>query len=277
MERRAAQGYFTPILGSKTISMEKIKINYLYDDSIANILLDDGKGNVMDYIMMEDLQSVLDSFSEKKNIKLIVIEGVGKHFSFGASVEEHQKEFAGAMIRAFHKLFFTLRDLSIPIAAKVTGQCLGGGMELCLMCNFIFADKTAKFGQPEILLGVFPPPASILLAEKIGLAKAEELLLTGKTISADEAKSIGLLNDVFADKEALNTGLNNWIETNILPKSASSLRYAVKAVRAKMNHILGNFLPQLESMYINQLMQTEDANEGISSFLEKRKPVWKNS
>lgn len=277
MERRAAQGYFTPIPGSKTISMEKIKINYLYDDSIANILLDDGKGNVMDYIMMEDLQSVLDSFSEKKNIKLIVIEGVGKHFSFGASVEEHQKEFAGAMIRAFHKLFFTLRDLSIPIAAKVTGQCLGGGMELCLMCNFIFADKTAKFGQPEIILGVFPPPASILLAEKIGLAKAEELLLTGKTISADEAKSIGLLNDVFADKEALNTGLNNWIETNILPKSASSLRYAVKAVRAKMNHILGNFLPQLESMYINQLMQTEDANEGISSFLEKRKPVWKNS
>lgn len=277
MERRAAQGYFTPIPGSKTISMEKIKINYLYDDSIANILLDDGKGNVMDYIMMEDLQSVLDSFSEKKNIKLIVIEGVGKHFSFGASVEEHQKEFAGAMIRAFHKLFFTLRDLSIPIAAKVTGQCLGGGMELCLMCNFIFADKTAKFGQPEIILGVFPPPASILLAEKIGLAKAEELLLTGKTISADEAKSMGLLNDVFADKEALNTGLNNWIETNILPKSASSLRYAVKAVRAKMNHILGNFLPQLESMYINQLMQTEDANEGISSFLEKRKPVWKNS
>ena len=277
MERRAAQGYFTPILGSKTISMEKIKINYLYDDSIANILLDDGKGNVMDYIMMEDLQSVLDSFSEKKNIKLIVIEGVGKHFSFGASVEEHQKEFAGAMIRAFHKLFFTLRDLSIPIAAKVTGQCLGGGMELCLMCNFIFADKTAKFGQPEIILGVFPPPASILLAEKIGLAKAEELLLTCKTISADEAKSMGLLNDVFADKEALNAGLNNWIETNILPKSASSLRYAVKAVRAKMNHILGNFLPQLESMYINQLMQTEDANEGISSFLEKRKPVWKNS
>ncbi len=277
MERRAAQGYFTPIPGSKTISMEKIKINYLYDDSIANILLDDGKGNVMDYIMMEDLQSVLDSFSEKKNIKLIVIEGVGKHFSFGASVEEHQKEFAGAMIRAFHKLFFTLRDLSIPIAAKVTGQCLGGGMELCLMCNFIFADKTAKFGQPEIILGVFPPPASILLAEKIGLAKAEELLLTGKTISADEAKSMGLLNDVFADKEALNAGLNNWIETNILPKSASSLRYAVKAVRAKMNHILGNFLPQLESMYINQLMQTEDANEGISSFLEKRKPVWKNS
>lgn len=252
-------------------------MNYLYDDSVANILLDDGKGNVMDYIMMEDLQSVLDSFSEKKNIKLIVIEGVGKHFSFGASVEEHQKEFAGGMIRAFHKLFITLRDLSIPIAAKVTGQCLGGGMELCLMCNFIFADKTAKFGQPEILLGVFPPPASILLAEKIGLAKAEELLLTGKTISADEAKSIGLLNDVFADKEALNTGLNNWIETNILPKSASSLRYAVKAVRAKMNHILGNFLPQLESMYINQLMQTEDANEGISSFLEKRKPVWKNS
>lgn len=257
--------------------MEKIKVSYLYDDTVANIVLDDGKGNVMDHIMMEDLQNVFDSFSEKKNIKLIVIEGAGKHFSFGASVEEHQKEFAGAMLNAFHKLFYTLRDLSIPVAAKVTGQCLGGGMELALMCNFIFADKTAKFGQPEIILGVFPPPASILLAEKIGLARAEDLLITGKTITADDAKSIGLLNDVFYDKETLNAGLSNWIETNILPKSASSLRFAVKAVRAKMNHILSNFLPQLESMYVNQLMQTEDANEGINSFMEKRKPVWKNT
>ena len=136
--------------------MEKIKVSYLYDDTIANIVLDDGKGNVMDHIMMEDLQNVFDSFSEKKNIKLIVIEGAGKHFSFGASVEEHQKEFAGAMLNAFHKLFYTLRDLSIPVAAKVSGQCLGGGMELALMCNFIFADKTAKFGQPENYTWCFP-------------------------------------------------------------------------------------------------------------------------
>jgi cyclohexa-1,5-dienecarbonyl-CoA hydratase len=256
--------------------MEKIKVSYSYENSVANIVLDDGKGNVLDHIMIDGLQYILDSFTKKDDLKLIVFEGAGKHFSFGASVEEHQKEFAGTMLRTFHQLFYSIRDLSIPALAKVSGQCLGGGMELALMCNFIFADKTAKFGQPEIVLGVFPPPASILLPEKIGYARAEELLLTGKTISADEAKSTGLINELFDDKNSLDEGVSNWIEKNILPKSASSLRYGVKAARVKLNHVLTNFLPQLESLYVSQLMNTHDANEGVASFLEKRKPVWKN-
>ena len=256
--------------------MQKIKINYSYENSVVTILLDDGKGNVLDHIMMDELQYVFDSFTGKAGLKLIMFEGAGTNFSFGASVEEHKKKFAGVMLRTFHQLFYSLSDLSIPALTKVSGQCLGGGFELALMCNFIFADKSAKFGQPETILGVFPPPASILLPEKIGYARAEELLITGKTISADEAKSIGLINEIFDDKDSLDKGVITWIENNILPKSASSLRYSVKATRVKLNHLLSNFLPQLESMYVNQLMETHDANEGIRSFLEKRKPVWKN-
>ncbi len=257
--------------------MQKIKLSFSNENSVAHVLLDDGKGNVLDYIMMEELQSVFNSFKEKKELKLIVMEGAGKHFSFGASVEEHTKELAAAMLRSFHQLFFTLRDLSIPTLAKISGQCLGGGMEVAIMCNFLFADKTAKLGQPEIILGVFPPPASIILPEKIGYARAEEMLITGKIISADEAKLYGLVNDVFDDKTLLDEGVNAWIEKNILPKSASSLRYAVRAARVKFNHVLSNFLPQLEAVYVNQLMETHDANEGINSFLEKRKPVWNNN
>ena len=166
-----------------------------------------------------------------------------------------------------------MRDLSIPAVAKISGQCLGGGLELALMCNVLFADKTAKLGQPEINLGVFPPPASILMPLKLGYARAEELLLTGKSISAEEAKTIGLVNEVLEDKKALEEHINKWIEDYILPKSASSLRMAVKATRIKFNHILGNFLPQLENLYVNQLMQTHDANEGIESFIEKRKSI----
>ncbi len=256
--------------------MQKIKLSFTNDNSVARILLDDGKGNVLDHIMMEELQSVLDSFKDKNELKLIVFEGAGKHFSFGASVDEHKKEFAGAMLRGFHQLFYSLMELSIPTAAVISGQCLGGGMELAIMCNFLFADKTARLGQPEIILGVFPPPASVILPEKIGLARAEDLLLSGKTITADEAKNIGLLNEVFEDKLSLNAGVEEWIEKNILPKSASSLRYAVKAVRVRFNHVITNFLPQLESNYVKQLMETHDANEGINSFLEKRKPVWEN-
>ena len=167
--------------------MEKVKLVFLYENTVAQVVLNDGKGNILDHIMMEELQEVFSDLKNKPEVKLITIEGMGKHFSFGASVEEHKKEFAAAMLRAFHSLFFSLMDLSVPILAKVSGQCLGGGMELALMCNFIFADKTAKFGQPEIVLGVFPPPASILLPEKIGLARAEELLITGITIPSEMA------------------------------------------------------------------------------------------
>jgi len=257
--------------------MQKIKVSYTHDNFVARIVLDDGKGNVLDHVMMQELQELFNSFTKNKDLKLLVFEGAGKHFSFGASVEEHKKDSAAAMLKGFHQLFYSLRDLSIPTVAKISGQCLGGGLEVALMCNILFADKTAKLGQPEVVLGVFPPPASILLPEKIGFARAEELLITGRTISADEAKALGLVNELFADKETMETEIAKWIELHIVPKSASSLRFAVKASRAKLNHVITNFLPQLESMYVKQLMETHDANEGINAFLEKRKPVWKNS
>ncbi|MBK9400167.1 MAG: enoyl-CoA hydratase/isomerase family protein [Bacteroidetes bacterium] len=256
--------------------MNKILIRYTHENTVARILLNDGKGNILDHLMMEELQTLLNDYKNRPELKLILFEGGGKHFSFGASVEEHTKEMAPTMLRGFHQLFYSLRDLAIPTACLISGQCLGGGLELALMCNFMFADKTAKLGQPEIILGVFPPPASIILPEKIGLAKAEEFLLTGKTVTADEAKAMGLLNEVFADKESMLTETEKWIETNFIPKSASSLRYAVRAARVKFNHVLSNFLPQLENLYVNQLMNTPDANEGIQAFLEKRNPIWES-
>ncbi|MGB5892939.1 MAG: enoyl-CoA hydratase/isomerase family protein, partial [Ignavibacteriaceae bacterium] len=129
---------------------------------------------------------------------------------------------------------------------------------------------------PEILLGVFPPPASVILSLKIGNAKAENLIITGKAISAEEGKAIGLINEVFEDKNTLEKELDEWIKKNIMYKSASSLRFAVKASRTTFNHLLRKMLPAVEEMYINELMETDDANEGINSFLEKRKPEWKN-
>lgn len=256
--------------------MEKIKLIQSHNNTVATILLDDGKGNVIDNQMMLEIINCLNSLKSDQNLKLIIFQGQGKHFSFGASVEEHTKELAEMMIKTFHKLFFTLMDVGVPTMAKISGQCLGGGMELAIMCNFLFADKTAKFAQPEIVLGVFPPPASIILAEKIGLSKAEELLITGKNIDAVEAFNVGLVHQVFENKEDMDNGANAWIEKSIVPKSASSLKFSVKASRIKFNHILTNFLPQLEFIYTKQLMETKDANEGINSFLQKRQPCWEN-
>ncbi len=256
--------------------MQKVKVEFKYDNSVARIILDDGKANILDKIMMSELVELLSSFKSNKDLKLITFEGAGKNFSFGASVEEHKKELAAEMLDGFHEIFFTIIDLNIPTMAIISGQCLGGGFELPLVCNFIFADKTAKIGQPEIVLGVFAPPASSMLPLKIGNAKSDELLITGKILSADEGKAIGLINEVFEDKETMHTAIDEWIKKNILGKSASSLRYATKAARTSFNFFMRKNLPYFKDMFVNELMETEDANEGINSFMEKRKPNWKN-
>jgi cyclohexa-1,5-dienecarbonyl-CoA hydratase len=256
--------------------MQKIKFEYSFEKSIARIILDDGKGNVLDNIMMNELITLLDSFKKNKDLKMITFEGAGKNFSYGASVEEHSKEKAEEMLKTFHNIFHAIIDLHIPTLAKISGNCLGGGFELPLICNFIFADKTAKIGQPEIMLGVFAPPASIMLPLKIGNARAEELLITGKIISAEEAKEIGLINEVFEDRDSMDSFINGWIEKNILGKSASSLRYATQAARASFDFIMKRDLENFTELFLDKLMETHDANEGINSFMEKRKPIWKN-
>jgi len=256
--------------------MNKIKLNYLHNNSVAQITLCSPKGNVLDSNMMEELLIVFKEFKNNSDLKVITFEGEGYHFSFGASVEEHKKENAATMLKQFHSLFYAVIDMGIPSIAKISGQCLGGGLELALVCNILFADKTAKLGQPEIVLGVFPPPASLILPMKIGNARAEEFLITGKTITAVEGMQMGFVNDVFESKEELNSKVDDYIQKYFLPRSASSLRYAVKASRTMFNHILENKLKVLENIYTKELMETLDANEGINSFLEKRKPLWQN-
>ena len=256
--------------------MDKIKLNFSHEGAVANLVLDDGKGNVLDAVMMAEMLDIFESLKSNPNVKLITFQGEGKHYSFGASVPEHTKDKAADMISTFHKLFTTMMDLSIPTLSMVSGQCLGGGMELALFSNFIFADETANFAQPEIVLAVFPPPASIMLPLKLGQGRADDIVLTGRNIKPDEAMQIGLVNEVFEDKNQMQNGVDRWIEKFILPKSASSLRYGVKAARSRYNQVLRKHLQLLEDLYVNDLMQTDDANEGINSFLEKRQPAWSN-
>ncbi len=257
--------------------MEKVQIELTHNNSVAKVILNDGKGNILDSIMMKELHQVFAQIKNDNNIKLITFEGAGKHFSFGASVVEHTKDKCNDMLSSFHKLFYEIIEMTIPTMAKISGQCLGGGMELALMCNFLFADKTAMLGQPEILLGVFPPPASLLLPLKIGATRAEELILTGNSINAIKAKEIGLINEVFENKEDMDNSIDEWVSKNILNKSAVSLKQANKASRIIFNQTILNLLPLLEKQYLNELMNTSDANEGINSFLEKRKPIWENT
>jgi cyclohexa-1,5-dienecarbonyl-CoA hydratase len=266
----------TPFFPKANKMAGKILSESKHDGQIIYLTLNAPKGNVLDAEMMADLQDCLEDLKNKPDVKLIQFIGEGNHFSFGASVEEHTKENAPKMLKQFHQLFYSLIELAIPTCAIVSGQCLGGGLELALMCNFIFCDKTAKLGQPEIMLGVYAPPASLIMPMKLGQSYADDMLLTGKIIDAECAKKVGLVHSVYEDKENMMSAVDEWVQKNILPKSASSLRCANRAARRVFNKTLKKHLGKLEKYYVEDLMNTHDANEGIQSFLEKRKPDWKN-
>lgn len=149
-------------------------------------------------------------------------------------------------------------------------------MELALFCNIIVADQTAMFGQPEIVLGVFPPPASVMLPLKVGQSYADEMILSGRSINAVEGYRIGLVNLLAIEGEDAWEAAKTWIEKSVLPKSASSLKLANKAARMEFFETVRSELPKMENLYMNELMETHDANEGIAAYLEKREALWKN-
>lgn len=251
----------------------KIKVKLTHDREILHLVLAAPPANVLDAQMMAEICSCLESHLPEKQLKAIVFEGEGKHFCFGASVPEHVKEKAPAMISAFHGLFKTLLASELPTVAVVRGQCLGGGMELVSFCNFILAHPSAKFGQPEIQLGVIPPVAAAILPGIIGQCRAEDIILTGRSIDAQTAHSWGLVHCVSED---LQECLEELLVKHITPKSAAALKHAIRAVRSSWYRELPAKLDEMEHLYVNELMSTHDANEGIGAFLEKRKPVWKN-
>jgi cyclohexa-1,5-dienecarbonyl-CoA hydratase len=239
------------------------------DRQLLHITLNAPKANVLDAAMLGGIAAAVEANATQRGLKAIVFEGAGKHFSFGASVEEHQAAQVADMLKQFHALFRQLIDVAIPTVALVRGQCLGGGLELASFCSWIFANERAHFGQPEIKLAVFPPMASVLLPWRVGGAGALDLCVSGRSIDAAEAHRIGLVHDVSEDPAAR---FETFFSEQLAPLSASSLRYAERAARLSLKNTLARDLPQLESMYLDGLMKTPDANEGITAFIEKRKP-----
>ena len=256
-----------------TDSYKKIKVASAHDGQVLRIVLASPPANILDGKTMAEIRECMSSAARSPEVKAVVFEGEGKHFCFGASVQEHVKERAPEMIGGFHGMFKDLLSTSIPMIALVRGQCLGGGMELALYCSFIIAEPTARFGQPEIQLGVLPPVAAALLPGIVGQSRADDMILTGRSIDAQTAKDWGLVHMVAEDVEG---ALEQFLKNHILPKSASSLKIALKASRAGWARSLGATLDEMERLYVDVLMETFDANEGIASFLEKRKPQWQN-
>ncbi len=243
------------------------------DGSLIRIRLARPKANIIDGAMMEALRRHLVEHTSNPGTKAVLLDAEGDHFSFGASVEEHMPDKCAEMLAGFHQLIKQMLACPVPIVTAVTGQCLGGGLELALAGSMIFAAPDARLGQPEIKLGVFAPAASCLLPERIGRARAEELLLTGRGVNSDEALRLGLVDKVAEDPTGAAL---NWFREHLVPLSASSVRLAARAARGDARHRLGAALDAVELLYLDELMKTRDAVEGLESFIGKRPAKWEN-
>ncbi|MCK6450577.1 MAG: cyclohexa-1,5-dienecarbonyl-CoA hydratase [Alphaproteobacteria bacterium] len=231
------------------------------------------KANVLDAAMVAGLDEALARHADMPGLLGILVDHEGPNFSFGASVEEHLPAQCAAMLKGFHALILRVAGAPVPVMSAVRGQCLGGGLELALAGSFIFAAPDARLGQPEIVLGVFAPAATALLPPRVGQARAEDLLLSGRTVDAAEAHAIGLVDAVADDPTAAALA---WFDRHLVPRSASSLRHAVKAVRGAFASDLAARLAALEALYLNGLMATHDAKEGLEAFLAKRPARWEH-
>jgi len=251
-----------------------VRVESTDDGAIWRVRLATPKANILDMEKSERLGRIFERAREEAGLRAIVLEGEGPHFSFGASVEEHLPGRFEEMIPGFHRLFDRMLNASVVTLAAVRGQCLGGGLELVSFCNRVFAAPDAKLGQPEIVLGVFAPVASVMLAERVGRGAAEDLCLSGRSISAAEALRIGLVDAIADDPAEAALG---YAREHLLPRSASSLRLAVRAVRAGFARRFREDLAEVERLYLDELMATKDAREGLQAFVEKRRPAWSDA
>ena len=243
------------------------------DEALLRLRLDRPKANILDSTMIASFAQAFAAYAEPGQIRAALLDAEGPHFSFGASVEEHLPAQCAEMLSSLHELLKLMLEWPRPILVAVQGQCLGAGLELALAGSLIFASRDAKFGQPEIKLGVFAPAASCLLPLRIGQAAAEDLLFSGRSIDAAEAKALGLVQAVADDPESAALA---YFDAHLATKSASSLAWAVDVVRESFVPQVERRIAHVERVYLNHLMQTHDANEGLAAFLAKRPPKWEH-
>ncbi|MCK4861946.1 MAG: cyclohexa-1,5-dienecarbonyl-CoA hydratase [Rhodobacteraceae bacterium] len=250
-----------------------LSISTALDGAALRLRLNRPKANIVDAEMIAALDAALSTHENDKDLAAVLIEAEGPHFSFGASVEEHLPESCAEMLGSLHTLVKRMLNYPVPVLVAVRGQCLGGGLEVAMAGHMIYATTDANLGQPEMMLGVFAPAASCLMPERMGQAKAEDLLYSGRSISGAEASAAGLVDVLSDDPEAAAIA---YIEQHLKPKSASSLRLAVRAARAEFCRRMNARLDEVEALYLNELMSTRDAVEGLTAFLAKRQAKWEN-
>src|SRR6266849_2317743 len=251
-------------------------LEFKIDDRVARITFARPPLNVFNIAMLREIGEALNQCAEQRDLLAIVFDASPRTraFSAGVAVEEHAPETVFQMLDSFHSIFRMLAQISKPAIAVVDGPALGGGCELVAGCDIVIASERSRFGQPEIKLGVFPPVAAILLPRIIGEKRARELILLGDMIDSAEALRVGLVNYVVPATELEPKLLSVLVKLRDL--SASALAMTRAALDLGANGAFQSTLDEVENLYLHELMKTEDAHEGVRSFIEKRKPEWRH-
>lgn len=252
---------------------EPLKVWLEADGRLLRLRLSRPRANLVDAAMIRALDTALEAHLPRTFLGAALLDAEGPDFSFGASVEEHLPDACAAMLASLHALLGRMLESPVPILVAVHGRCLGGGLELALAGHLLFVTPTAELGQPEIRLGVFAPAASCLLPELIGPQRAFDLLVSGRSVSGAEAAALGLAISVSADPLAAAL---DYFGQHLQTKSAQSLRHAVRAARQEFAGRIRTRLAAVERDYLDGLMRTHDAVEGLSAFIERRPARWEH-
>ncbi len=252
---------------------EPLKIWSEAEGRLLRLRLSRPKANLIDAAMIEALDAALARASGDDQLGAVLLDAEGPHFSFGASVEEHMPQHCAAMLAGLHGLVLRMIEFPVPLLVAVRGQCLGGGLEVALSAHLMFVAPDAVLGQPEMKLGVFAPAASCLLPELVGPQRSLDLLASGRSVTGSEAAAMGVASEASADPEHAALA---YFEEHLKPKSASSLRYAVRAARLDYVERVRAKLHAVERLYLEELMATHDAVAGLEAFVAKRPPQWQH-
>jgi cyclohexa-1,5-dienecarbonyl-CoA hydratase len=263
-------------LTRKFMSDKYQSIRFSIEDRVGRIQFARPPLNVFNIAMMREINDAINRCMGERDMVAIVFDAAPgtRAFSAGVAVEDHVEDTIYQMLDSFHGIFRALEQTGKPTIAVVDGAALGGGCEFVAGCDIVIASERARFGQPEIKLGVFPPVAAVLLPRIIGDKRARELILTGELIDAGEALRLGLANAVVPSAELAQKTQDVLVKLREL--SAPALEAAKRAIDLAGGRPFEEALTRVEDLYLNELMKSEDAHEGIKAFMEKRKPRWKN-
>ncbi|MGA2418493.1 MAG: enoyl-CoA hydratase/isomerase family protein [Candidatus Acidiferrum sp.] len=264
--------FMSQVVRRKPEEFEFVKL--AIDGGVGRITLNRPEHNLLNEVMLREISDAITSAGERDDVKLLVLDSACKVFCGGIDIGEYTSQRVFQMLDAFHAAFAGMLDVGKPVVCVVNGPAIGGGAELAAFGDLVIASPKARFAQPEITIGVFPPLASTILPFLVGPKTALELVLTGEAVTAERALELGLINRLVPESQLEQTV--NELVSRITAHSGPVLTMAKKAILGGMGLSLRDGMKNSMNIFLNELYKLEDSQEGLRALVEKRKPNWKN-